>query len=212
MVPAVTDKPSDDFENDLIKQLMEMFSEMNMPLDENMFSELVRQLISKFESMGIDPETLDGKGMNINIDVSALRDAFAGGANLSHIFSNLGFKVEARDSAGEQAVDVPVQGATQPNEIQELPTADWYLSGWHLHATVDLSGCEEVDDEVSLHLVEDGRLLEIHVESVIQPLRRIRLPQACDDIVNWEINNGIFDLKLHLTPPQNSGVIDIEEE
>ena len=207
----MSSQPGDEFEEEMIKQLTEMFRNMDMPLDEDMFTNLVRQLIKQFESMGVDPESLTSGGVNLNIDISSLKDVLSGGDDLSHIFSNLGFKVEARRGS-EHPVDVPVVETVSSNDIYELPVADWYLSGWNLHATIDLSEHDASDEEFSLHLTDNGNLLEIHIESVIQPIRRIRLPQACDDILNWEMNNGIFDMTLHLTPPQNSGVIKIEEE
>ena len=34
----MTDEPKDEFEDEMIKQLMELFSSMNLPMDEQMFS------------------------------------------------------------------------------------------------------------------------------------------------------------------------------
>ena len=55
-------------------------------------------------------------------------------------------------------------------------------------------------------------LLEIFSTSQVSPLKRIRLPQSCDTLEEWDLNNGIMDLKLRLKPPNSNGIISIEEE
>ena len=65
---------------------------------------------------------------------------------------------------------------------------------------------------MSLHLVNNGKLLEVFSTSQVSPLKRISLPQSCETLDEWDLNNGILDLKLKLHPPNSSGVISIEEE
>ena len=65
---------------------------------------------------------------------------------------------------------------------------------------------------MSLHLVNNGKLLEIFSTSQVSPLKRISLPQSCDTLEKWDLNNGILDMKLKLRPPSSSGMISIEEE
>ena len=33
-----------------------------------------------------------------------------------------------------------------------------------------------------------------------KPLALVELPHACDDVVDWTLNNGILDITLKLTP------------
>ena len=128
------------------------------------------------------------------------------------MFNNLGFRVEQRPIKKKEAVNVEINEDSNIEEIQNLPTADWYLDGWHLHATTDVSRYDIVSDEISLHLVNNGKLLEIFSTSQVSPLKRISLPQSCDTLEEWELNNGILDMKLKLRPPGSSGMISIEEE
>ena len=51
------DEPKDEFEDEMIKQLMELFSSMNLPMDERMFTNMVKDMIKQF---------LDLKGDAIN--------------------------------------------------------------------------------------------------------------------------------------------------
>ena len=39
------DEPKDEFEDEMIKQLMELFSSMNLPMDERMFTNMVKDMI-----------------------------------------------------------------------------------------------------------------------------------------------------------------------
>ena len=208
----MSDDASDKFEEEIIKQLMELFSGMNLPMDEKVFANMVKDMIKQFDMMGIDPEKFNSKDVNFNIDVSSLKDAISGGADIAEMFNNLGFRVEQRPMKKKEAVNVEIKEDSNLEEIQNLPTADWYLDGWHLHATTDVSRYDIVSDEISLHLVNNGKLLEIFSTSQVSPLKRISLPQSCDTLEEWDLNNGILDMKLKLRPPGSSGTISIEEE
>lgn len=207
----MTDDSNDKFEDEIIKQLMELFSGMNLPMDEKMFSGMVKDMIKQFDMMGIDPKKFNSKEVNFNIDVSSIKDAISGGADIAEMFNNLGFRVEQKPSRG-QKLNVEIEDEPEVEEIKQLPAADWYLDGWHLHATTDISRYDIVADDLSIHLVNNGRLLEIFSSSQVSPLKRIRLPQSCNNLEEWELNNGVLDLKLRLNPPNSNGIISIEEE
>lgn len=207
----MTDDSNDKFEDEIIKQLMELFSGMNLPMDEKMFSGMVKDMIKQFDMMGIDPKKFNSKEVNFNIDVSSIKDAISGGADIAEMFNNLGFRVEQKPSRG-QKLNVEIEDEPEVEEIKQLPAADWYLDGWHLHATTDISRYDIVADDLSIHLVNNGRLLEIFSTSQVSPLKRIKLPQSCNNLEEWELNNGVLDLKLRLNPPNSNGIISIEEE
>tara|TARA_Y100001978_G_scaffold203529_1_gene230753 strand:+ start:47943 stop:48566 length:624 start_codon:yes stop_codon:yes gene_type:complete len=207
----MTGDSNDKFEDEIIKQLMELFSGMNLPMDEKMFSGMVKDMIKQFDTMGIDPKKFNSKEVNFNIDVSSIKDAISGGADIAEMLNNLGFRVEQKSSRGEK-LTVELEDDTGVEEIRELPSADWYLDGWHLHATTDISRFDVASDDLSLHLVNNGRLLEIFSTAQVSPLKRIRLPQSCDNLEEWDLNNGILDLRLKLNPPNSNGIISIEEE
>ena len=208
----MSDEANDKFEDEIIKQLMELFSGMNLPMDEKIFTGMVKDMIKQFDMMGIDPEKFNTKDLNFNIDASSIKDAISGGADIAEMFNNLGFRVEQKSGNQKQPVNIDVDEDSQAEEIQELPKADWYLDGLNLHATTDISKYDVVSDEISLHLVNNGRLLEIFSTSQVSPLKRISLPQSCDTLDVWDLNNGILDMKLKLRPPNSSGMISIEEE
>tara|TARA_B100000700_G_scaffold26749_1_gene25618 strand:- start:259 stop:885 length:627 start_codon:yes stop_codon:yes gene_type:complete len=208
----MSDEAGDKFEEEIIKQLMELFSGMNLPMDEKVFTNMVKDMIKQFDVMGIDPAKFNTNDVNFNIDISSIKDAISGGADIAEMFNNLGFRVEQRPIKRRESVKIEIDEDEELEGIQEFPSADWYLDGWHLHATTDISKYDVVSDEISLHLVNNGKLLEIFSTSQVASLKRISLPQSCETIMEWDLNNGILDLKLKLHPPSSSGVISIEEE
>ena len=48
----------DEWEDQLLKQMVEMFRKMGMDVDEDDLSRMMNQIQSQFEDMGIDPEKL----------------------------------------------------------------------------------------------------------------------------------------------------------
>jgi len=208
----MSEESKDEFEDEMIKQLMELFSSMNLPMDEKMFSKMVKDMIKQFDSMGIDSSKINSKDFNFNLDISSLKDAISGGADLAEMFNNLGFKVEQRPSRARHVINIPEDEDSEVEGIQELPTADWYLDGWYLNITLDISKYNILNEDISIHLVNNGRLLEVFSTHTVSPLKRISLPQSCETLEEWELNNGILDMKLKLRPPNSSGMISIEEE
>ena len=46
----------DEWEDQILKQMVEMFRQMGMDVDEDDLSRMMNQIQSQFEDMGIDPE------------------------------------------------------------------------------------------------------------------------------------------------------------
>ena len=126
---SMSDEASDKFEDEVIKQLMELFSGMNLPMDEKIFANMVKDMIKQFDMMGIDPEKFNSKDVNFNIDISSIKDAISGGADIAEMFNNLGFKVEQKPIRKKEKMNIEIQEESDMEEIQNLPTADWYLDG-----------------------------------------------------------------------------------
>ena len=93
---CMNDEAGDKFEEEIIKQLMELFSGMNLPMDEKVFTGMVKDMIKQFDVMGIDPAKFNTNDVNFNIDISSIKDAISGGADIAEMFNNLGFRVEQR--------------------------------------------------------------------------------------------------------------------
>ena len=80
----------DEWEEQILKQMIEMFKQWGIDVDEDDLSRMMNQIQSQLEGMGFDPEkgkSGDGK-INLQGDFANLGEVFGkGGADFSDIFS-----------------------------------------------------------------------------------------------------------------------------
>ena len=57
----------DEWEDQILKQMVEMFRQMGLDLDESDLSKMMNQIQSQFEDLGIDPEKLSSGNVKINL-------------------------------------------------------------------------------------------------------------------------------------------------
>ena len=60
----------EDWEEQMIDRLVEMFQNMGMSLNKEQVKGLMKQFKSQFESMGLDAEKLSSGDVNFNFDLS----------------------------------------------------------------------------------------------------------------------------------------------
>ena len=189
---------SDDWEEQMIDRLVEMFRGMGMSLNKEQVKGLMKQFKSQFEKMGLDAEKLSSGDVNFNFDLSNLSKMFQSGQSIDEILGNLGMDVKV-DAA---PVEIETPEVTEGNdEILKLPSDDFYLDGWNMSITVDFALRGDIKEmEMEMNLSKGGSLLEIMKNAQIKPMARIKLPHPCEDVVGWSLNNGILDITLKLTP------------
>ena len=189
---------SDDWEEQMIDRLVEMFRGMGMSLNKEQVKGLMKQFKSQFEKMGLDAEKLSSGDVNFNFDLSNLSKMFQSGQSIDEILGNLGMDVKV-DAA---PVEIETPEVTEGNdEILKLPSDDFYLDGWNMSITVDFALRGDIKEmEMEMNLSKGGSLLEIMKNAQIKPMARIKLPHPCEGVVGWSLNNGILDITLKLTP------------
>lgn len=193
----------DDWEEQLIEQLVEMFRNMGMNMDKEQIRGMMEQFRSQFENMGLDAEKIAKGDVNFNFDLSHLSKMFQSGKSMEDILSNLGMDVQVDASPVEiKAPDVE----DTLEEVINIPANDVYLDGWNMAVTIDFTLRGEVEEsELELALVRQGQRIEVIRDTLQGPLAQIDLPHPCEDLVDWSLNNGILDITLKLTP-QGSAV------
>ena len=67
---------ADDWEEQLIEQLLEMFRNMGMNINKEQIRGMMDQFRSQFENMGIDAEKIAKGDVNFNFDLSQLAKMF----------------------------------------------------------------------------------------------------------------------------------------
>jgi HSP20 family molecular chaperone IbpA len=149
--------------------------------------------------MGIDEERIAKGDVNFNFDLSNLKNFFQPGMDFNELFKNMG--VDVRVDASPVEIKTP-DGDEKDDMV--LPADDVYLEGWNMTITVDFAKKELEQDQVELNLIDGGMLVEVHRTTQLAPIARIELPHACEDVVDFTLNNGILDITLRLIPPEDA--------
>ena len=189
---------ADDWEEQMIDRLVEMFQNMGMSLSKQQIKALMGQFKSQFDKMGIDAEKMAKGDVNFNFDLSNLAKMFQSGQSMEDILGNLGMDIQV-DAAPVEVETPTIKDDT--DEVLKLPSDDFYLDGWNMSIIVDFSLKGDVKDiQMDMNLSKGGSMLEIVKETQVKPMARIKLPHPCEDVVGWSMNNGILDITLKLIP------------
>ena len=189
---------ADDWEEQMIDRLVEMFQNMGMSLSKQQIKALMGQFKSKFDKMGLDAEKMAKGDVNFNFDLSNLAKMFQSGQSMEDILGNLGMDIQV--DAAPVEVETP-EIKDDVDEVLKLPNDDFYLDGWNMSIIVDFSLKGDVKEmQMDMNLSKGGSMLEILKETQVKPMARIKLPHPCEDVVGWSMNNGILDITLKLIP------------
>ena len=194
----------DEWEDQILKQMVEMFRQMGLDLDESDLSKMMNQIQSQFEDLGFDPEKLSSGNVKINLqgDFGNLGDMIGQGnvPDLSDLFSKLGGDVKMGKGQEPDPVEIKVEEAEDDTEtVQHVPIADIYVDGDSMNITIDISRHDELEDsELEINLSGGGSTLQLMRTTQMRPLQSYELPKAAESIDAWELNNGILDITLTL--------------
>jgi len=189
---------ADDWEEQMIDRLVEMFQNMGMSLSKQQIKALMEQFKSQFDKIGLDAEKMAKGDVNFNFDLSNLAKMFQSGQSMEDILGNLGMDIQV--DAAPVEVETP-EIKDDVDEILKLPSDDFYLDGWNMSVIVDFSLKGDVKEmQMDMNLSKGGSMLEIVKETQVKPMARIKLPHPCEDVVGWSLNNGILDITLKLIP------------
>ena len=199
----------DDWEEQMIDRLVEMFRNMGMSLNKEQIKGLMKQFKSQFEKMGLDADKLNSGDVNFNFDLSNLSKMFQSGQSIEDILGNLGMDVKV-DAAPVEVETSEIKDDS--DEVLKLPSDDFYLDGWNMSITIDFTLKGDVKEmQMEMNLSKGGSMLEIMKQTQTKPMARIKLPHPCEDVVGWSLNNGILDITLKLTP-QGSALGEVDDE
>jgi len=194
----------DEWEDQILKQMVEMFRQMGLDLDESDLSKMMNQIQSQFEDLGIDPEKLSSGNVKINLqgDFGNLGDMIGQGnvPDLADLFSKMGVDVKMGKGQGPDPVEIKVEETEDDTEtVQHVPIADIYVDGDSMNITIDISRHDELEDsELEINLSGGGSTLQLMRTTQMRPLQSYELPKAAESIDAWELNNGILDITLTL--------------
>jgi hypothetical protein len=191
------DNNSDDWEEQMLKEMAEMFSKMGMPIDLSMLKNMMSQVREQFEKMGIDPEKMSNKDMKIDINGDpdefrrTMESMLNGPDGISELFRNMGVNVQVNNPT--PVVDAELE--TEDDIDEKLLVADIHIHEDRMYATVDLSReLDIVESELELNLIDGGNTLQLMRKTQLRPFKKFDLPESAGGVVEWSLNNGILDV------------------
>jgi len=190
----------DDWEEQMLKEMAKMFSDMGMPMDIEILRNMLSQVRDQFQKMGIDPEKLSNQDMKIDIngdsdDFRKTMESMLNGSNgFSDLFRNMGVNVQVNNPT--PIVDAELN--QKEDEEQELQV-DIYSHEDRIYATVDLSHeLDIVESELEINLIDSGKSFQLMKTTQLRPFKKFDLPNSVSQIVDWSLNNGILDVTFDI--------------
>ena len=190
----------DDWEEQMLKEMAKMFSDMGMPMDIEILRNMLSQVRDQFQKMGIDPEKLSNQDMKIDINGDSdefrktMESMLNGSNGFSDLFRNMGVNVQVNNPT-------PIVNAElneKEDEEQELQV-DIYSHEDRIYATVDLSHeLDIVESELEINLIDSGKSFQLMKTTQLRPFKKFDLPNSVSQIVDWSLNNGIRDVTFDI--------------
>ena len=187
---------ADDWEEQMLKDMAKMFSEMGMPIDIEILRNMLSQVREQFQKLGIDTEKLSNQDMKIDINGDSeefrrtMESMLNGSDGLSELFRNMGVNVQVNNPT--PVVDAEL---SQQEDIEEELSVDIYVHEDRMYATVDLSRqLDIIESELEINLIDSGRVFQLMKTTQLRPFKKFDLPNSASQIVEWSLNNGILDV------------------
>tara|TARA_Y100000991_G_scaffold39603_1_gene27687 strand:+ start:6251 stop:6856 length:606 start_codon:yes stop_codon:yes gene_type:complete len=188
---------SDEWEEKMIEQMLNLFNQMGMPIDKSELEDTISRIRQQFDSLGIDAESIYNSNVKMNFqgDPENFRKQMESFMNhpegFSEIFKNMGINVQV----GPEDEPAEVEVEEEQEDESDVPLEDTYLDGNSMYVTIDVSNIVDLDEGTfELILSHGGNVLQLMRRTQLRPIKSINLPQAASSVSDWNLNNGILDI------------------
>ena len=198
----MTDSERDEWADDMFAEMAKMFEQMGMPIDVKALEEMMKKVMEQFEKMGIDPTKISHSQFKVESDTDPeelrrMMDSMMNNpGGFSDLFKKMGVNIEVEGPAeqAEPEVEEPEEA-----EVSDLPEEDIYVHDGTMSVTIDISRFLDIrSGDIELVLSSGGEVLQLMRRTQSRPLKRFILPEAANQISEWELNNGILDITFDL--------------
>ena len=188
---------SDEWEQKMIQQMLNLFNQMGMPIDRSELEDTISRIRQQFESMGIDAEKIYNSNVKMDFqgDPENFRRQMEAFMNhpegFSEMFKNMGINVQVGPDKE------PVEVIVDHKQVEEcdVPLEDIYVDGAQMFVTIDVSNIIDLDEtSFELILSHEGKVLQIMRRTQPRPIKSINLPQVATSVSEWSLNIGILDI------------------
>ena len=193
----MSDSNSDEWEEKMIEQMLNLFNQMGMPIDKSELEDTISRIRQQFDSLGIDAESIYNSNVKMNFqgDPENFRKQMESFMNhpegFSEIFKNMGINVQV--GPDDEPAEVVVE--EEQEDESDVPLEDTYIDGTSMYVIIDVSNIVDLDEgSFELILSHGGKVLQLMRRTQLRPIKNFNLPQAASSVSDWNLNNGILDI------------------
>ena len=197
----MTGSGRDEWSDDMFAEMARMFEQMGMSIDIKSLEAMMNQIREQFEQMGIDPTKLSHSQIKVDTNTEPeefrriMESMLNGPDGISELLNNMGVNIQVNGPSEAEAE----AEETEESDVSDLPEEDIYVHDGRMSVTIDISRFLDIrPEDVELVLSSGGEVLQLMKKTQPRPFKRFILPEAAGQIVEWELNNGILDIKLDL--------------
>jgi NACalpha-BTF3-like transcription factor len=197
----MTGSERDEWADDMFAEMARMFEQMGMSIDIKSLEAMMNQIREQFEQMGIDPTKLSHSQIKVDTNTEPeefrriMESMLNGPDGISELLNNMGVNIQVNGPSEAEAE----AEETEESDVSDLPEEDIYVHDGRMSVTIDISRFLDIrPEDVELVLSSGGEVLQLMKKTQPRPFKRFILPKAAGQIVEWELNNGILDIKLDL--------------
>lgn len=197
----MADSERDEWADDMFAEMARMFEQMGMSIDIKALEAMMNQIREQFEQMGIDPTKLSHSQIKVDTNTEPeefrriMESMLNGPDGISELLKNMGVNIQVNGPSEAEAE----AEETEESDVSDLPEEDIYVHDGRMSVTIDISRFLDIrPEDVELVLSSGGEVLQLMKKTQPRPFKRFILPEAAGQIVEWELNNGILDIKLDL--------------
>ena len=129
----------------------------------------------------------------------ALESMFESPGCFQDFFKRMGVNVDVKSKNEPQEEVAAEVEKSEDSEISDLSVGDAYMSDGQMSVTIDISRFLDIrSEDLELLLSGGGEVLQLLRRTQPRPFKRFILPEAVEDILDWELNNGILDITFDL--------------